>query len=202
MKTTRLLKLALLLVSGLTAAHAQTTQVDSWTVWPTATYTSVDATVGDGVLFTDNGASVSYSTDYIYTFFATPNLTLSTGALDNVASITLGIVIAGGTGGVPFLSHPLLTFGSGSDVSATPAVDLTGGQIFGNDASSYTYVWDVSGFTAGEEIELVWQLNSHAAIGSITLTQSTSAVPEPAAAAALAGLGALGCATLRRRRRV
>jgi hypothetical protein len=199
MKTTTLLKLGVLLAAGSLAAHAQGTQVDSWTVWPTESYTSVNATVGDGVLTTDNGSSVSYSTDYIYTFFATPNLTLSTGALDNVASITLEIVIAGGSGGTVFLSEPLLTFGSGVDVASAATVDLTGGQIFGNDASSYTYVWDVSGFTAGEEIGLSWQLNSHAAVGSITLTQSTTAVPEPAAFGAFAGLGVLGLALVRRR---
>lgn len=195
----RFLLLTLLSFAGLVAARAQSA-IDAWTVWPTSNYTSVDATSGDGVIATTTGASVAYSTDYIYTFMSTPTWTLTTDTLADVSTITLEIVLAGGSGGVPLLAAPVLDFGDGFDLASGVTIAPTGGNILGNAASAYTYTWNVSDFSAASSFSIVWQLNQHAAVSSVTLTQNVSAVPEPSAFAALAGLAGLGFAALRRRR--
>lgn len=193
------LLLILLSVAGASLAAAQTS-VAAWTVWPTASYTSVNATAGTGVIATTSGASVAYSTDYIYTFMASPTLTLTTDTLADVSTITLEIVLAGGTGGNSLLAAPTLDFGSSFDLATGVTITPTGGNVLGNASSSYVYTWDVSGLSGGATFDIAWRLNTHAAVSSVVVSQNVSAIPEPSSFAALAGLGMLGFASLRRRR--
>lgn len=193
MKKTHFILIGLISLAGALAGHAQSSQVDSWTVWPTAAYVTVDATIGTGYLTTSNSATFSYSADYIYTGSNAPEHTLTLNTLAGVDTITLQINLAG-----EFSSGPSLIIDS-IDYSPASFQTSSGTSILGFEGVIYTYTWDVSEFSFDSTFEIGWALTTHDAFNSITVTQS--AIPEPSSFAALAGIATLGAAALRRRRR-
>lgn len=200
----------LITCAGLAAASAQTT-VSLWTAaggaFTPASQPGYTAGVG-GTLTPDSGSAPAslvitgatsgglYS-DYFYSLFSTPAVTLAADTLAGVSTITLEIV----TGGFAFGAAPALDFGSETNWTVSATTEPAGNTGFG-ELTRYTYVWDVSSVVAsGSSFAIDWTLNNHAPIAHVSLTQTGSSVPEPASFAALAGLGVLGAAAARRRRR-
>lgn len=209
MKSKLLFLLGLTLLCGTVAARAQVA-LTTWTAaggaWTLASQPGYTPGTG-GVITADAGSFGSPSlaitgatsgglyTDYFYPLFSTPTFTLSLGTLADVSTVTLSIV----TGGNAFQTAPALDFGDSLNLSAVPVTESAGTTDFG-ELTRYTYTWDVSSIAATSIMSVDWTLNIHSPVVEIALTQ-TSAVPEPAAYAALAGFGVLVIAAFRRRAR-
>lgn len=126
------------------------------------------------------GGSGSFSGGgYVYRAFGTPEA-------ESVFGSGGGI----GNGGGPFAVAPL----NFSIVAGTTGSGLSFGEVT-DQAFTLTFTPEL-GLNKPSDATATYALNS----GTIQVTYTYSAIPEPASAAALLGLGALGLVGLRRRR--
>jgi hypothetical protein len=202
---------SLLSLGCLCAARSSASLTDEWTAaggaWTAAGQSGFVSGSG-GSLSGDTGSSGATAltvanatsgglfTDYYYSLFSTPTFTLtSSDVLADITTLSVEIHMAG-----TFTAAPSLTFnGQALTASATSFADGTIGGSFA--ATTYTYTWDVASVVAeSNTFSIDWTLPNHTAIDAISITQSSSAVPEPSAFAAIAGAGALTLVAFRRRR--
>lgn len=220
---TRLAAFAVCALAAVPAASAAT-QIDRWstaggawdhtyqTDWTTTNQLFPDASADSGAsLHVSVRPSTSglaptgglYGTFY-YTFFTAPVFILSTdNILSDLTTVTFDFSYAAGLTAVEAIG---LTLNFNASHSALVADSVTVGSsetistAFGDQTfTTYSFTWSVLGLGSTDELSLTWSLGSHNAFNGVTLTQ-TSAVPEPSAYAAFAGLGTLVIAILRRRR--
>lgn len=213
---------ALLALALLAVPASAATRIDRWstdggawddtyqTDWVSANILHPDATADSGAsLHVSARPSASglaptgglYDTFY-YTFFTTPTFTLSTGnVLSGLTTITLDFSYAAGLTAVDAIGLALNYNPAHVSLAAdsvTTGSSETIGTAFGDQTfTNYSFTWSVLGLGASDELSFTWNLGAHNAFNGVTLTQT--AVPEPAAYAALAGCGVLVLALLRRR---
>jgi hypothetical protein len=209
-----------------TLAASATTQIDRWSTdggaWDDTVQTGwVSSNLLNPDTSADSGASLHvserptatslaptgglYDTFY-YTFSTTPTFTLSTDkVLSDLTTVTFDFSYSAGLTNVEAIgltlnfnaSHTSLTADS-LTVGSSETINTTfGEQTFTN----YSFTWNVLGLGTTDTLSISWNLGQHNAFNGVTLTQA-SAVPEPAAFAAFAGLGVLVLALIRRRRSV
>ncbi len=147
-----------------------------------------------------------YDTFY-YTFFTTPAFSLSAGnVLDGLETITFEFSYGAGLTSVESIGLALNYNAANNNLA--PSSFSTGSSqtiatVFGNQTfTRYSFTWIVGGFGETDAFTLNWALGSHNAFNGVALVQTaaSSAVPEPASFAVLAGLGALALGASRRRR--
>lgn len=146
-----------------------------------------------------------YDTFY-YTFFTAPAFTLSTGnVLDGLETITLDFSYGSGLTSVESIGLALNYNAANNNLapsSFSTGASETIATVFGDQTfTHYSFTWIVGGFGETDAFTIHWALGSHNAFNGVALVQTaaSSAVPEPASFAVLAGLGALALGASRRR---
>ena len=107
-----------------------------------------------------------------------------------VASFTRGTTTSNGTANF-WVNPDASTFGDGT--VPTPSVSMTS-----NNAAIQSLLIATAGAGQGSNYPASWSMDERR--GGTTWADVTPAIPEPSGVALLGGLGALACATLRRRR--
>jgi hypothetical protein len=178
-----------------------------------------DATsTGDAIItgvsaFTSGGiGSSGFPDGYggIYTFFGSGTLTVQTSTvLADVDTITFSLLAGGGSPTPLTFTQPSLALNFNAGNTAVAASSFNAGDTvvvsspIGNQTlTPYTWTWDVGALGGSSSFSfdiVIPEASHHSFLSDFALTQ-TSAVPEPAAFAAFAGLGALLLAAFRRRR--
>lgn len=130
----------------------------------------------------------------LYTLFASPQFSLTTGNFDSDTT-TISLAVASTTAPLSVL----LNFNAANPALANYSLTTTDLGVvesggFSAQLYEYLYTWDVSGLDESEGLDITWSLGNHSVISGATLSQ----VPE-VSSAALAAL-ALTTSLLRRRR--
>lgn len=149
---------------------------------------------------------------YFYTYLATSGFSMSINSdtvLSNIDTLSVSFLSAGSVQTTSTSTSLTLYFAdttsvvvSGASFTSTPGATLGEGTDYMMSGTNYAWTWDLSPYDASSISGFSINVTSgmHTAYDNFVLTQ-TSAVPEPASFAALAGLGVLASASLRRRRR-
>lgn len=181
--------------------------------WPAPIASNISGSAGNAGFDKVAGGGYPGSAS-IYNFTATGTYAVSnTAALAGLETVVIQLDL--GEGNSFFTAAPTLSYNGGAQNLAATFVEsgpgptaFTNPQTGNPDTTTlFGYQWDLSTITGITDYEVAWTTDQHVTTFNLRLDSSDTfsgnaitAVPEPAAAAALGSLVALAFALLRRRR--
>ena len=183
--------------------------------WPSPIDPNITGSAGNAGFDKVSGGGYPGS-ESIYNFTVPGTYEVANSApITGLETVTLQIDL--GEGDSFFNAPPVLSYNGGSqNLVPTFTEQGSGPTAFTNPQTGnpdtttlFGYQWDLSGITGGfTDYSIEWTSDAHVTTYNLRLDSSDTfggnaitAVPEPAAYAALVGLLALGCTVLRRRNR-